>query len=109
MPVLLFGKIDISESTGSVELAKVKCGIMRVGYFPHRLFGLDYCNSLTKISIKGKMIVGERVWIGNGSFVKVEDTGILLFGNKVQLGPNSRVYCKRKISFGNTVNVSWDC
>ena len=109
LPILLFGKISISECTGNIELLKVKFGTLRVGYFPHRLFGLDYCNSLTRLSIKGKMIVGENVFIGNGSFIKVEEKGILSLGNDVKIGPNTRMYSKRNITIGGTCYISWDC
>ena len=109
LPILLFGKINISESTGSIELKDSRPGIMRVGYFPHRLFGLNYCGSLTRISIKGKMIVKGTVKIGNGSFIKVEESGILSLGSDVEIGPYARLYCKDKISIGNTCRFSWDC
>lgn len=109
LPILLFGKISISENTGKLRLNEVKFGTVRIGYHPHRLYGKDYCNSLTRISIRGVLNIGKRVTISNGCFIKVEEKGILSIGNYVYVGPNTKFYTQKGITIGDTCNFSWEC
>lgn len=62
---------------------------------------------LTKLRIKGQMIVRGNVNIARGFKIDVHDEGVLLFDGKWECTGHGYLVCYNDISFGDNVLVSW--
>lgn len=62
---------------------------------------------LTKLRIKGQMIIKGNVNIARGFKIDVHDEGVLLFNGKWECTGHGYLVCSNDISFGDNVLVSW--
>ena len=53
---------------------------------------------------KNRIIIGDNSWIRG--HLQVHNTGLILIGNDSFIGPDSRIWAKKKITIGNRVLIS---
>jgi len=104
-PIHMHYSVKLHDMEGSVVLtSKPKFGSVSIG-FPF-ISALPAKNS--KWNVTGKVILGEKVYIGTGSVIDVSDEGELHMGNNFCCGGHSTIICNKKIEFGDGCIVSWD-
>ena len=111
-PVFLFGKIDLCGKHGKIIIkGPVKKGIIRIGSNRSELYG-KRCGLVTRIRIDGTVTIenkGGRVEINNGVKVIVKKGGHLHLGGACRINSESMLVCRKGISIGDTVRISWQC
>ena len=68
-----------------------------------------FSRNSTIVDLKGVMSVNGIVEIGHGCLLRVDEGGVLTFGNNVRIGAMSKVFCTNEIKFGNELDLSWEC
>ena len=93
---------------GVVELncARIKPGQVHIG---RSVYGFHTRHHLTIWDQQGgKVVFGESVSLGRGTFVYIGYNGILRFGGNVKFGGNSKIICRKSVDIGERTMVSWD-
>lgn len=109
-PIYLYGKVDIKESNGRIELKNVTRGMIQVGATEwHELFGNHYIYNTTIFKIQGVLkVTGGGNIFDNGCVITVMPTGVLTLSSSAYLGPNSRLFCENSITMGTKAHAAWD-
>ena len=108
LPVLLHRGVKLKALKGSIELKcdKIKPGLVHIG---RTVYGFHTRFHQTIWEQKGgKVIFGEDVSLGRGTFVSLGYNGFLSFGNNVRFGGNAKIICRKSIIIGERTMVSWD-
>lgn len=111
-PVLLYGKVNISQTkTGNV--------VFKTNQKPHFggwKIGLDYDffrgnhehSDITRFIVDGKLILGEYGRIANGVLLHVRSGAILELGNDTLINYRTKIGCFEKIIIEDFVRISWE-
>jgi acetyltransferase-like isoleucine patch superfamily enzyme len=108
MPVLLHRGVKLKRLKGAVEFscARVKSGLVHIG---QTNYGFHTRHDLTIWEQKGgKVVFGENVCIGRGTFISIGYKGCLRLGDNVKFGGNSKIICRKSIDIGERTMVSWN-
>lgn len=110
LPIFLFGKVYIEESSGKIILDNARLGMVRIGHTTwHELFGKHYTYQTSILKIQGTLkIAGNFLEIGNGCAIAVQPHGVLSLDGQVGIGPHFRILCETNIKIGYHVRISWD-
>jgi len=108
-PILLLGRVDISDSRyGKLEInCPVRRGLMKVGFYPSRVFG-NNTPEVSRLAINGTLVLNGNLSVGNGSVFEIEIGGIAQIGNDVHFQSKTRLYVEDKLIIGDTVRFAWD-
>ena len=68
-----------------------------------------YRNSITRLAIKGQLVLGEHGVIDRGTNVAVMSTGVLTLGNYFEIGHQSFIYVEKEVEIMEHVSFSWNC
>ena len=82
-------------------------GIFRIGLYPSRVIGYN-TPEVTRVAINGEMIVGGRLFVGNGSVLEIEPSGKMTTGHDVLFQSRNKIYVEERFEVGDHVNVSWE-
>jgi acetyltransferase-like isoleucine patch superfamily enzyme len=107
-PVILHRGVKLKKLRGTVELncAQIKPGLVHLG---RSVYGFHTRHHLTIWEQRGgKVVFGENVCLGRGTFISVGYNGNLNFGDNVRFGGNSKIICRKSIHIGERTMVSWD-
>lgn len=104
IPVVVSHKVKFRELSGSVELGKIKCGIVRIGFGTIDSYEFGYTPTI--FSNKGKIIFDGKCKIGYGTAINNE--GTIRFGENVNTS-KIQVICREKIEIGKNSIIGWDC
>ncbi|MFA5404485.1 MAG: acyltransferase [Ignavibacteria bacterium] len=77
-----------------------------IGYKNVGVFDEKY--SRTILELRGKIIFEGNAFIGHGSKICVNESGILKFGKNTTISAESSIICYKSISFGNDCLISWE-
>jgi len=107
LPFDFYYKIRFENLTAKVILTNKNLyrGMIKIGGRGSEMFSRNE----TIIDLKGTLILKGVVEIGHGSLLRIEDSGIIVFGNHVRIGALSKIFCEESIVFGNEIDFSWEC
>ena len=113
LPVLLFGKVNISECKGRCEFIHE---IPSNKLFAQVLIGNVYCNVHghnihpyhTHLAIQGLLRLGQKVFISGGSMVSVMDNATLSIDDYAWIAPNVKIACYESIVLEHHSRVAWE-
>lgn len=111
LPILLYGRIDISGCTGNVIINadKIYHAMTFIGSTVFHFGKWNVCNNLTLLTICGTLQLGKISRIQNGCSIYVAKDAILELGDFANIGPNNEVYCTKHIYLGSYFLSSWNC
>ena len=95
-----------SSIKGKIIIEDIQTGIFRMGF--HEVPVCNY-NDETFIKIDGVLRCTGRVVVGNGTKIRVCDTGELKLGNNFHISASSTINCYKKIEIEDDVLIGWDC
>ncbi|MFT3868863.1 MAG: acyltransferase [Nibricoccus sp.] len=104
LPVFVSHRVQLKELSGTVELQRIRTGIVKIGMGDGPLF--HNAKSKSILIITGKVIFEGTADIGPGCQIAAH--GELFVGNNFAVTGFSMIYAKTKISFGRNVLISWD-
>lgn len=111
LPIILYGKVDISGCVGRVilnservhhKMAFIGCTVFHFGKY-------GVCSNLTMLTICGTLHLGEKSRIQNGCTIYVAKEAHLELEDFATIGPNNEVYCTKHIYLGPYFLSSWNC
>jgi acetyltransferase-like isoleucine patch superfamily enzyme len=107
LPFVFFHKVRFGDLSGTVLLnsPNVHRGMIKIGKLGSGMFPRNH----TVINIEGFVQFTGRTNLGCGSLLNVKKNAKVFLGDKVSISANSKIYCEESISFGNQINVSWEC
>ena len=108
LPFILYNKIRFLRTSGRVILDcdKVKCKMVQIGAHGSDMFSGSKC----LIDVAGDIIIhGDKIRIGYGSLVRVENQACLEFYENSILGARNIIFCCKNIVFHTNSLFSWDC
>ncbi|WP_018609041.1 hypothetical protein [Uliginosibacterium gangwonense] len=83
----------------------VRRGMIKIGGRGSEMFP----RSQTIIDLKGTWIIRGQLEVGHGALLRVENNGFFECGDNVRIGALTKVFCVNRITFGNEIDVSWEC
>ncbi len=104
LPIIVSRKTILSSLSGSVSLAKVKTGIVRIGFGNVELIDYDYQRTI--LYIKGHIHFEGKTKIGLASRIMVH--GQLRLGEGFLLSGNGTIICNHKITIGDNSSIAWE-
>lgn len=111
LPIWLYGKVDISRSTGSIHWTnptKVHTGGWRIGQAICVLNGTNISRDVTILSIQGVLKLGEHGHIMNGCHMYVKCGSVVELGDRVVIAEHIRICSFIGITIGEQTRISWD-
>lgn len=117
MPILLYGKVNISGCTGQVVIKRmIHFGMLRFGISRGGFYGTT-ASVYSRFCVKGTLILDEREQIGGGikrtqfshnSCLNVGEYGTLVLNEYEEFGPRCSIACFDRIEIGSWLSTSWD-
>ena len=109
MPILLFGKVDISDCRrGKVVFScEVKRGMVCYGLNCSRLTGF-HTPAMSRLAINGVLEIHGHCDIANGAMLEVLPEGKLVLGDGIWINSNFKLFAEEMIYIGEQVRMSWD-
>lgn len=110
LPIVLYGKIDIRQCTGCIELQseKLSFGQWKIGQNFCFVNGMYTCYNYTYMAIAGLLKLGDKGRISNGCHISVQENAVLSLGDDFYISANARVGCYEEIMIGNRTRISWN-
>jgi acetyltransferase-like isoleucine patch superfamily enzyme len=103
-PVLISHRVLLRKMAGSIELGRIKTGIVKIGFGNLPLF--DCKRERSVLFIDGKIIFKGSADFGPGCRVGIY--GELECGDQFVITARGMISAKKKIQFGKNVMISWD-
>jgi acetyltransferase-like isoleucine patch superfamily enzyme len=104
LPVYVSHRVWLMRMAGSVDLAVVRSGVVRIGFGDVGIFDRQRQRSIWQVS--GQVTFNGEAKIGHGS--KISVTGNLVLGDNFCVSAESALVAHDKITIGDNVLVSWD-
>lgn len=104
LPVFISHRVILKKLAGQVELARVKMGVVKIGFGDVPLF--DTSRSRTVLVLSGKLVFLGKADIGPGCQLGI--SGELVCGDGLAITANTLISTREKIIFGRNVMISWD-
>ncbi len=109
LPILIFGKADVSLCKGKIEWIKGKRPAFGSWTFGRiNQFHINQAPLLSVYAIENILRLGDRGEIGNGSSLLVLRKGILSIGSQVRISDNVKIKCYEEICIGDNTGISWE-
>lgn len=105
LPVLLARQVKIRTLSGKVTVRSYRTGNVKIGFGTVGVIDPKFQRSIWENS--GTICFGENVFLGYGT--RISNAGVLELGNNFKVSANTIIMCKKNITFGNDVLVSWGC
>lgn len=104
LPIIVSRKTKLQTLSGKVHLAKVKTGIVRIGF--GNIESIDYRYHRTILSLTGEVTFRGKCKIGMGSRVMV--SGALELGENFLISGDGTIICNKKITIGDNSTMAWE-
>jgi hypothetical protein len=106
-PVVLYHNVLLKELNGNISFNCPVCfGLVQIGFGNIHIF--DKERSRTIWEVKGDVIFNGPAFIGHGSKISVDKTGLLIIGMGFTITAESTIFVREKVEFGNGCLISWD-
>jgi acetyltransferase-like isoleucine patch superfamily enzyme len=92
---------------GSVDvLGEIRTGMIRIGFGEVGIFDRERSRSVWRVD--GRVVFEGPASLGHGTRLSIDRTGTVLFGSNFVITAEASIVCRKAISFGSGVLVSWD-
>lgn len=105
LPIIISNKTKLISLNGRVNLAKVKTGIIRIGFGGTE--HIDYKYARTILKIDGIANFKGRAKIGLGSKFMIDKEANFSAGDRFGITGDTMILCNKKISIGDNARISW--
>lgn len=103
--IIVSKNVKIKKAAGKIiPNCILKTGIIKIGLFNVSIVDNNYERSIW--SNTGTIVIHGKLWVGAG--IRIENSGILEFGDNVTVTGRTTIICTKNIIFGNDVLCSWD-
>lgn len=84
----------------------IRTGMVHLGFFKIKM-----CEPRAKtvFDILGSIVIKGDVHAGNGTKIRVFETGSMILGNDFKVSSSSAFNCFHSMEFGNNIQFAWDC
>ena len=109
LPILISHRTRLENLSGRIDLQadSLRIGLVKIGFntYQHTYFHRDR----TQVNLRGLWVLKGECAIGAGSCIHVGEQGVLIFGEKTNIGPKTLIICHRSIELGRQTQTSWSC
>lgn len=107
LPFDFYYNIRFENLSGKIILKNknLKRGMIKIGGRGSEMFN----RTSTIFDLKGLLIINGTVEIGHGCLIRIDNNGVLVFGNEVRIGALSKIFCTMNIIFHDEIDFSWEC
>jgi acetyltransferase-like isoleucine patch superfamily enzyme len=105
LPIMVSSRTVISGNDKIHIHGKVRAGMVKIGFGEIGIF--DKKLSRTIIQLGGQIHFQGAAFIGHGSRIVVESSGLLELGEQFTISTESTIICRKHIHIGNDVLFSW--
>ena len=109
LPILISHRTRLENLSGRIDLQadSLRIGLVKIGFntYQHTYFRHDR----TQVNLRGLWVLKGECAIGAGSCIHVGEQGVLIFGEKTNIGPKTLIICHRSIELGRQTQTSWSC
>lgn len=107
LPVLVCHRVYFESLRGTVRVPpRCRLGMISIGFGEVGVFDRGRVRSVWHV--EWEVIFRGRTGLGHGTRVSVDSGGVLTFGERFLVAAESAIVCRKAITFGNDVLVSWD-
>lgn len=101
---------DTSFSVRKKGGVKFDCSI-RTGMVHLGFFKIKMCEPKAKtvFDIQGSLVIKGDIHAGNGTKIRVFESGKMVLGNDFKVSSSSAFNCFHQMIFGNNIQFAWDC
>ena len=116
MPILLYGKVNVSNCTGRVIINRpLQFGMLRFGISRGGFYGTR-ASSYSRFCVEGTLILNEvdktngikRSQFSHDSCLHIGQHGTLILNEYEDFGPRCNIACYEMIEVGSWLSTSWD-
>jgi acetyltransferase-like isoleucine patch superfamily enzyme len=107
LPVLVCHRVHFDRLCGTVRVpVSCRTGTIRLGFGEVGIFDRERLRSVWRV--EGEVVFQGRTRLGHGTKISVDSGGVLTFGDGFVITAESAIVCRKAITFGKDVLVSWD-
>lgn len=107
LPVIVSHKVWLDRLDGSVDvIGEMRTGMIRIGFGEVRIFDRQRSRSIW--SVEGRVVFEGGAILGHGTRIAVDRAGTVVFGSDFCITAELSIECRKEISFGSGVLISWD-
>jgi acetyltransferase-like isoleucine patch superfamily enzyme len=107
LPIVVCHRVHFDRLGGTVRVpARCRPGTIRLGFGEVGIFDRERRRSVWHV--EGDVVFQGRACLGHGTSISVDSGGVLTFGDGLLITAESAIVCRKAITFGNDVLVSWD-
>lgn len=108
LPIIVSHRVWLMAAKGKVNIncENLKLGLIKLGFGEVGIF--DSMRERSVWNVSGTVNFNGSARLGHGIKVSVEEKGILNMGNNLIVTAESSIICRKKITIGNDVMISWE-
>jgi acetyltransferase-like isoleucine patch superfamily enzyme len=107
LPVLVCHRVHFERLGGKVRVAPhSRRGTVHIGFGEVGIFDRERRRSIWQVD--GEVVFQGRAELGHGTKVSVGPGGVLTFGDGFEITAETAIVCRKEITFGKDVLISWD-
>lgn len=107
LPVVVCHRVYLESLHGTVRIpAGCRFGMISLGFGEVGIFDRQRVRSVWHV--EGEVVFQGRTGLGHGTRISVDSGAVLTFGERFLIAAESAIVCRKAITFGNDVLVSWD-
>src|ERR1035437_2888456 len=107
LPVLVCHRVHFCVLRGTVRVPPAcRTGMIRLGFGEVGLFDRERLRSVWRV--EGEVVFQGSASLGHGTTLSVDSGAVLTFGDRFVITAESAISCRKAITFGEDVLVSWD-
>jgi acetyltransferase-like isoleucine patch superfamily enzyme len=107
LPVVVCHRVHFDRLGGTVRVpAGARMGSIRLGFGEVGIFDRQRRRSVWRV--EGNVVFQGSARLGHGSRISVVAGGVLTFGDGFVISAESAIDCRKEVTFGKDVLLSWD-
>ena len=108
LPIIISRYCSLLELDGEVIIKSsiIKPGMIMLGIGSLGIIDKKFNRSIIELGEKSKLILEGKIRLGNG--FKISSNGEVIIGNNFVMTGDSKIFCAKKIIFGENCLVSWN-
>ena len=107
LPIRINRRCSLINLKGSLTIdAEISPGMIQIGFGEVGIFDKKKEHSVW--NVKGKIIFKGKCFLGTGIRLNIAESGILTFGQNVNITACTGIDCQREIKFGEGCLISWE-
>ena len=106
-PIIVAYNVNVKNIGKIIFKNKIYSGMVSIGVI--RLSAIETNHNPTIFNNRGTLTLFGRVKMHPGSILSIVPNANMSFGNHVGIGANTKVICRKAITLGDDVRISWNC